>query len=101
MVKQANHVTTYWESLYESLNEELRTPILPSVEEPPYLELKPLSATLKYACIVEDERLPIVIASNLSKNQEESLISVLKENKKAIRWMMADIKGISPTIVQL
>jgi len=40
------------------------------------------------------------MASNLSKNQEESLLSILKENKEAIGWTMADIKGISPRIFQ-
>ena len=69
------------------------------MEEPPNFELKPLPETLKYAYLGEDEKLPVVIASNLSKNQEESLLSVLKENKEAIGWTMADIKGISPTIV--
>jgi len=69
------------------------------VEEPPNLELKSLSETLKYAYLGEDEKLPVVIASNLSKNQEESLLSVLKENKEVIGWTIADIKGISPTIV--
>ena len=70
------------------------------MEELPNLELKPLPETLKYAYLGENEKLPVVIASNLSKNQQESLLSVLKENKEAIRWTMADIKGISPTIVQ-
>jgi len=70
------------------------------VEEPPNLELKPLPETLKYAYLGEDEKLPVVIVSNLSKNQKDSLLSVVKENKEAIRWTMADIKGISPTIVQ-
>ena len=55
---------------------------------------------LKYAYLGEDKKLPVMIAYNLSKNQEESLLSVLKENKEAIGWTMADIKGISPTIVQ-
>ena len=54
---------------------------------------------MKYAYLGENERLPVIIASNLSKNQEESLLSVLKEKREAIGWTMADIKGISPTIV--
>ena len=48
VVEQADQVfTTYWESLYESLDEEIRAPFWPSVEEPPNLELKPLLETLK------------------------------------------------------
>jgi len=80
-------------SLYESLDEGIRVSLWLSVEEPPNLELKPLPEILKYAYLGEDEKLPVVIASNPSKNQEESLLPVLKENKEAIGWTMADIKG--------
>jgi len=101
VIEQANQVsTTHWESLYESLDEDIQAPLWPYVEEQPNLELKPLSETLKYTYLGEDEKLAVVIASNLSKNQEESLLSVLKENKEAIGWTTADIKGISPIIVQ-
>ena len=41
--------TTHWEPLYESLDEGIRAPLRPSMEEPPNLELKPLPETLKYA----------------------------------------------------
>jgi len=70
------------------------------VKEPPTLELKPLSDTLKYAYLGANETLPMIIAANLSKKQEEDQLSVLKENKKAIGWTMADIKGINPIIEQ-
>ena len=56
MVEQANQVTIHLESLYESLDEEVRAPIRPSVEEPPNLELKPLPETLKYAYLGKDEK---------------------------------------------
>jgi len=85
VVKQADQVfTTHWESLYESLDEGNWAPLWPSVKEPPNLELKPLPKTLKYAYLGEGEKLPIVIASNLRKNQKESFMYVLKENKEAI-----------------
>ncbi|XP_068648704.1 uncharacterized protein [Aristolochia californica] len=41
--------------------------------------------------------LPVIISSKLSAPQEEKLVQVLKENKKAIGWTIADIKGISPS----
>ena len=41
--------TTHWKLLYESLDEGIRAPLRPSMEEPPNLELKPLPETLKYA----------------------------------------------------
>ena len=44
--------------------------------------------------------MPVIIASYLTEQQEDSLMSILKRHRKAIGWTMKDIKGISPTIVQ-
>ncbi|KAJ8755397.1 hypothetical protein K2173_019195 [Erythroxylum novogranatense] len=72
--------------------------LIPSIMQPPVLELKPLPATLKYAFLESDERLPVIIASTLSQTEEERLMNVLKEHKRAIGWTLADIPGISPAI---
>ena len=37
----------------------------------------------------------MIIASHLTKQQEEDLLTVLRENQEAIGWTMADIKRIS------
>ena len=71
--------------------------LMPSVIQAPTLELKPLPEHLKYAYVGEGETLPVIIASNLSMQDEESLLRVLREHKSAIAWGIADIKGISPT----
>ncbi|NHN19465.1 hypothetical protein G6046_00540, partial [Bacillus amyloliquefaciens] len=42
--------------------------------------------------------LPVIISSELSLDQEEKLIGILKNYKKAFGWTIADIKGISPSI---
>jgi len=42
----------------------------------------------------------MIIASHLTEKQEEDLLAVLRENKKANCWTMADIKGINPSIMQ-
>ena len=42
----------------------------------------------------------MIIASHLTEQQEEDLLAVLRESREAIGWTMADIKGISPSIVQ-
>ncbi|KAL0416226.1 UNVERIFIED_CONTAM: hypothetical protein Slati_3454500 [Sesamum latifolium] len=68
----------------------------PSIEKPPLLELKPLPSHLKYVFLGKDETLPVIISPNLTGFQEEKLKKVLRENIKAIRWSIADIKGISP-----
>ncbi|GAU44244.1 hypothetical protein TSUD_139370 [Trifolium subterraneum] len=73
-------------------------PTKPSIEQPPSLELKPLPENLKYAYLEENEMLPVIISSNLDCEQEEKLLQVLKQHKKAIGWTLADIPGISPAM---
>ncbi|XP_075080252.1 uncharacterized protein LOC142165779 [Nicotiana tabacum] len=82
--------------------EELDRPVTltfprPSIEEAPKLELKPLPAHLCYAYLGSSETLPVIISSSLTSTQEEKLLRVLCEHKKAIGWTIADIKGISPS----
>ncbi|KAM3011138.1 hypothetical protein FF2_029878 [Malus domestica] len=82
--------------LVESL-EPSRSHLIPSIVKAPKLELKPLPPHLKYAYLAEFETLPVIIASDLTPNEEDKLLRVLKESKSAIGWSIADIKGISPT----
>ena len=72
----------------------------PSIESLPSLELKDLSEHLKYAYLGENDTLPVKLASHLSGEQEESLMSILRKEKKAIGWTVSDIKGISLSVVQ-
>ena len=69
----------------------------PSAVEPPKLELIP--DTLKYAFLGSSETLPVIIVSDLDDPRECQLISVLQEHKEAIGWSIANIKGISPSMV--
>ncbi|CAN6707288.1 unnamed protein product [Malus baccata var. baccata] len=71
--------------------------LLPSVIQPPSLELKPLPSHLKYVFLREQETLPVIISSSLIAQEEDKLLRVLREYKTAIGWTLADIKGISPT----
>ncbi|XP_042379904.1 uncharacterized protein K02A2.6-like [Zingiber officinale] len=61
-------------------------------------ELKPLPQHLKYAYLGENQQLPVIIAQNLEPDQEEKLLEILRQHKKAIGWTLADIPGISPSI---
>nr|XP_009758831.1 PREDICTED: uncharacterized protein LOC104211470 [Nicotiana sylvestris] len=87
----------FWsrEPQFESLELEKRAtpPAKPSIEEPPKLELKPLPDHLKYVFLGPDSTLPVIISSGLLDVKVEWLIQVLQENKTAIGWTMADIKG--------
>ncbi|KAI3725182.1 hypothetical protein L1987_64960 [Smallanthus sonchifolius] len=88
-----------WTHQIESLPVEINSGTKPSLEEPPTLELKDLPSHLKYAILGDNDTLPVIIASNLEKAQEQALLKVLKANKEAIGWTIADLKGISPSIV--
>jgi len=85
-------------STYEPLPPLASSPIPPSVVSPPKLELKPLPDSLKYVFLGPKETLPVIISSLLSFHQEEELIRVLSDHKSAIEWLVADLKGIGPTI---
>ncbi|KAM2739095.1 hypothetical protein EV2_033249 [Malus domestica] len=71
--------------------------LLPSVIQPPSLELKPLPSHLKYVFLGEQETLPVIISSSLTAQEEDKLVRVLREYKTTIGWTLIDIKGISPT----
>ncbi|XP_073259802.1 uncharacterized protein [Populus alba] len=66
--------------------------------EAPELELKPLPDNLKYVFIGENNTLPVIIATSLTNTQEEKLVKLLCDHKTTIRWTLADIKGISPSM---
>ncbi|KAK9128819.1 hypothetical protein Syun_017616 [Stephania yunnanensis] len=71
--------------------------LLPSIEQAPTLELKPLPSHLKYVFLGENDTLPVIISTKLTLPEEEKLIQVLQEFKEALGWTIADIKGISPS----
>ncbi|OIT39850.1 hypothetical protein A4A49_57676, partial [Nicotiana attenuata] len=75
---------------FEPLNRPSGPPPKPSVEEAPKLELKPLPSHLQYAYLGGSDTLPIIVSSDLSKFQEEKLLRVLREHKRAIGWRMSD-----------
>jgi hypothetical protein len=74
------------------------TPPIPSLESPPKLELKPLPDKLNYAFLGSNDTLPVIIASDLQKDQEDSMLAILNEHKETIGWTVADLKGSNPSI---
>nr|GEZ46651.1 reverse transcriptase domain-containing protein [Tanacetum cinerariifolium] len=67
-----------------------------SIDEPPEVELKDLPPHLEYAFLEGDDKLPDIIAKDLSVEEKTALITVLKSHKRAIAWKLSDIKGIDP-----
>ncbi|GJT79458.1 reverse transcriptase domain-containing protein [Tanacetum coccineum] len=66
-----------------------------SIDEPLEVELKDLPPHLEYAFLEGDNKLPIIIAKDLSVKEKAALIKVLKSHKRAIAWKLSDIKGIN------
>ncbi|GJV80171.1 reverse transcriptase domain-containing protein [Tanacetum coccineum] len=67
-----------------------------SIDEPPEVELKDLPPHLEYAFLEDNNKLPVIIAKDLSIDEKTALIKVLKSRKRAIAWKLSDIKGINP-----
>ncbi|GJW44655.1 reverse transcriptase domain-containing protein [Tanacetum coccineum] len=66
-----------------------------SLEEPPTdLELKPLLDNLEYVFLEEPSFLPVIISSQLFKENKDKLVTVLKKHKQDFAWNKADILRI-------
>nr|GEX17664.1 reverse transcriptase domain-containing protein [Tanacetum cinerariifolium] len=63
------------------------------VDEPPVVELKALPPHLEYAFLEGDDKLPVIIAKDLSVEEKTALITVLNSHKRAIAWKLSDIKA--------
>ncbi|KAJ9539557.1 hypothetical protein OSB04_032290 [Centaurea solstitialis] len=87
-------------AVFEQLDFKDRPSQLPSIVQPPELELKPLPNHLKYAYLLEDEKLPVIISSKLDLDQETKLLELLRDHKRALGWTIADIKRISSSVCQ-
>ncbi|GKB99886.1 reverse transcriptase domain-containing protein [Tanacetum coccineum] len=72
-----------------------------SIDEPPEVELKDLPHHLEYAFLEGDNKLPVIIAKDLSVEEKAARIKVLKSHKRAIAWKLSDIKGIHPEFYTL
>ncbi|RDX69949.1 hypothetical protein CR513_50867, partial [Mucuna pruriens] len=69
-----------------------------SSSSPPPIELKPLLSHLKYAYLDTEQQLLVIIANNFHQEQEDKLLHILRQHKKAIRWKLSDLLGINPSI---
>jgi len=71
---------------------------LPSTIQPPSLELKTLPEHLNYAYLNDAQKLPVIISSNLSLEDEDMLLHVLRGHKNTIGWTLPNLLGINPSI---
>nr|GEW85844.1 reverse transcriptase domain-containing protein [Tanacetum cinerariifolium] len=70
-------------------------PSLPPPNQGMYLP-QDLPPHLEYTFLEGDDKLPVIIAKDLSVEEKAALIKVLKSHKQAIAWKLSDIKGIIP-----
>nr|GFA17106.1 reverse transcriptase domain-containing protein [Tanacetum cinerariifolium] len=63
------------------------------VDEPPVVKIKVLPPHLEYAFLEGDDKLPVIIAKDLSVEEKTALLTVLKFHKRAVAWKLSDIKG--------
>ena len=82
---------------YEPLGENTQTS-MPSVEQPPKMEQKPLPSHLRYAYLGNASTLPVIISAALTAIEEYKLLRVLRDHKDALSWSLADLKGIHPSM---
>nr|GEV51011.1 reverse transcriptase domain-containing protein [Tanacetum cinerariifolium] len=78
------------------LNDDPSLPPLYQGNYLPEVELKDLPPHIEYAFLEGDDKLPVIIAKDLSVEEKTALITVLKSHKRAIAWKLSDIKGIDP-----
>nr|GEY17662.1 reverse transcriptase domain-containing protein [Tanacetum cinerariifolium] len=62
----------------------------------PQVELKDLPPHLEYAFLEGDNKLPVIIAKDLSDEEKTALITGLKSHKQAIAWKLSNIKSVAP-----
>ena len=82
---------------YEPLGEISQTSV-PSFEQPPKMEQKPLPSYLRYAYLGEASTLPVIISASLTAAEEDKLLRVLRDHKDALGWSLDDLKGILPSM---
>lgn len=70
-------------------NEEIK--YVEKTDDFPEVELKDLPPHLEYAFLDGDDKLPVIIAKDLSDEEKTDLIKVLKSHKQAIAWKLSDI----------
>ena len=60
--------------------------------------MKELPSHLKYAFLEPENGKLVIISTELTENEEQRLLQILRKYKEAIAWSIEDLKGISPSI---
>jgi hypothetical protein len=60
------------------------------------VDLKPLPKGLKYKFLGLNKTYPIIVSNELSPEENEKLLNLLKKHRKVIGYSINDLKGLSP-----
>jgi hypothetical protein len=69
--------------------------IKPDEPQAPEVDLKPLPKGLKYEFFGPDKTYPVIVSDELSTEENEALLILLKKHRKVIGYSINDLKGIS------
>jgi hypothetical protein len=69
------------------------------LEEPqvPEVDLKPFPKGLKYEFLGPNKTYPVIVSDELSPEENDKLLNLLKKHRKVIGYSINDLKGLSPT----
>jgi hypothetical protein len=70
--------------------------IKPEEPQVPEVDLKPLPKGLKYEYLGPDKTYPVIVSDELSPEENEKLLNLLKKHRKVIGYSINDLKGLSP-----
>jgi hypothetical protein len=70
--------------------------IKPEEPQVPEVGLKPLPKGLKYEFLGPDKTYPVIVSNELSTEENEKLLNLLKKHRKVIGYSINDLKGLSP-----
>jgi hypothetical protein len=69
--------------------------IKPEKPQVPEVDLKPLPKGLKYEFLGPDKSYPVIMSNELSPEENEKLLNLLKKHRKVIGYSINDLKGHS------
>jgi hypothetical protein len=70
--------------------------IKPKEPQVPEVDLKPLPKGLKYEFLGPDKTYPVIVSDELSPEENEKLLNLLKKHRRVIGYSINDLKGFSP-----
>jgi hypothetical protein len=70
--------------------------IKPEEPQVPEVDLKPLPKGLKYEFLGPDKTYPVIVSDELSPEENEKLLNLLRKHRKVIGYSINDLKGLSP-----